>query len=207
MINKLITFFILITAVTAGVFLFFREEAAKPGNLGSPHARFSSCTICHDPWQGVNEASCRQCHFFNNIQAMEPSIRFHEQRKHCLTCHTEHQGRKGPVSAMDHTLLNPKLSCTRCHFDPHSGLFGPDCRECHGLRTWQVKGFKHPSQDHKACNRCHEPPQSHRFPEFKQRILEGHEQVFSGDDSRTIDECWRCHLTDDWRPLFMEHGL
>jgi hypothetical protein len=207
MINKLITFLILITAVTAGVFLFFREEAAKPGNLGSPHAQFSSCTMCHEPWQGVDSSSCQQCHFFSEVKTMAPSIRFHIAGEHCLKCHTEHQGRKGPVSAMDHTLLNPELSCTRCHFDPHSGLFGPDCRECHGLRTWQVKGFQHPSQDQKTCNRCHKPPDSHRFKEFQQRILEGHDQVFPEDESPMIENCWRCHLTKDWRPMLMEHEL
>jgi hypothetical protein len=207
MIKKLIPYFILIIAVTAGVSLFLWDEAAKPGSLGSPHAQFSSCTICHDPWQGVSDSSCQQCHFFGNVKTMEPTIRFHATGKHCLKCHMEHQGRKGPVSVMDHTLLNPNLACTSCHFDPHSGLFGSTCRECHGIRTWNIKGFQHPSQDRKVCNRCHRPPESHGFPEFKQRILEGHEKIFPGDETSTIEDCWRCHLTDDWRPLLMAHEL
>lgn len=205
LIKKILSWLVLLIAVGGATALFYSEEAAKPGHLRETHEQSATCKTCHQPWKGVSDSACRQCHFFDNVSQLRPGIRFHEAEHLCLECHTEHRGRKGQISDMDHTLLNPDLICSQCHFDPHSGLFGPDCRECHGITTWNIEGFQHPSKERRQCQRCHKAPQSHQAAGFKKRIMQMHEKVFPGEDAIIIKDCWRCHITHDWRHLLMVH--
>jgi len=207
LLKKAVSAAILLVAVGTAVALFYSEDAAQPGNLIKAHARLNSCTICHEAFQGVTDAKCRQCHYFSNVKKLPPALRFHEERRHCLECHTEHQGRKGRIASMDHRLLHQDLTCARCHHDPHFGLFGQRCRQCHGIESWNIASFIHPEREQKQCARCHVAPKSHRAAEFKKHILESHERVYPGEKEIVIRECWRCHVTADWRHLLMEHEL
>ncbi|MFP3983109.1 MAG: hypothetical protein ACLFV2_05400 [Desulfurivibrionaceae bacterium] len=203
--KKILSGLVLLLAAGGATALFYSEEAAKPGPLLEIHGQLATCETCHQPWKGVSDSACRQCHFFSSVRRLRPAIRFHEAGRHCLQCHTEHQGRKGQIAAMDHTLLHPDLLCSQCHFDPHGGLFGQNCRECHGITGWNIESFQHPSRERKDCRRCHKAPQSHRASGFKKRILQTHERVFPDEEAIVIKDCWRCHITHDWRHLLMEH--
>lgn len=186
------------------VWLFRQDNAAQPGALRTSHADSAYCTDCHTPWRGVGNDACVGCHTFYDTFALRPEIRFHEAGQHCLACHSEHRGATGPAATMDHTLLHPDLMCATCHFDPHGGLFGDECRQCHGLSAWKVPGYRHPAADRDDCHLCHRPPLSHQNPDFWSRLEERH-QIKIGDKEAQVQpqECRQCHLTHSWRHLRM----
>lgn len=194
--------FLLVLAAFSG-WLFFYEAAAEPGELSRVHRESAQCQDCHQPWKGVDDDQCLECHTFDNVNALRPAIRFHEEERYCLRCHREHRNPETPVSAMDHTLLNGNLKCTICHLDPHGGLFGANCRECHGLGNWKVPGFKHPDPEKENCSRCHRPPRSHQGEHYRQIILGFHLRNQPEVKDVPATECWRCHVTHDWRHLKM----
>ena len=186
------------------VWLFMTEEAAEPGALSVFHEDVEQCNNCHVPWRGVSGLMCLQCHEFDDVSAFRPEIRFHEAEKHCLKCHVEHRGSHGEISKIDHTLFSGNLRCTRCHTDIHGGLFGSRCRECHGVKTWDVPGFRHPPEDRMNCHRCHKTPYSHLDEAFWRKI-----EMTHGDILQDIppQNCWLCHTTRNWRHLIMPHPL
>jgi hypothetical protein len=194
----------ILVAVALSVYLFLNEEAAKPGPISVFHEDFDQCDYCHVPWHGVSDLMCLQCHQFTDQSVLRPEIRFHEAEKHCLKCHVEHRGVAGNISKIDHTLFSGKLPCTRCHTDIHSGLFGNECRECHAIKTWDVPGFRHPSEDKMNCNRCHKPPHSHRDKAFWNKIEMTHGETL---EDIPPEDCWRCHTTRYWRHLIMPHPI
>lgn len=196
---------VIIGLIVFSTWLFSREQAAEPGALTAVHQENAVCGDCHLPWQGVDDSSCLGCHSFTDTDtfSIRPAIRFHEAEKHCLVCHTEHRGRQGNISRMDHTLLNPDLLCSICHLDPHEQLFGEDCRECHGISTWSVAGFRHPPAEKHQCSRCHRAPLSHQDPDFWQRMVTRHNVRVGKKETLSADECWKCHVLHDWRHLKM----
>ena len=189
------------------VWLYAYDQASEPGALSSAHQFIGSCETCHIPWQGVTNQKCLQCHYFESVSALKPQIRFHEAQKHCLDCHTEHHGAAADISEVDHTLFNGDLSCTQCHFKTHDGKFGNDCRACHGITTWNIKGFRHPPADNRNCHRCHAAPASHGETSFWDRILKGHRQGDYRGEKPLVKECWRCHTTHRWEHRMMGHEL
>jgi hypothetical protein len=165
------------------------------------HEDIQECTACHRPWKGASNGQCLQCHNFDTRPALTQETRFHEARQNCVACHKEHGLFDSTISKMDHTLLNEGLLCTQCHFDRHEGLFGENCRQCHGLQTWKVQGYRHPSEDNVNCVRCHREPQSHCDERFW-NLIEGKEQ-----ESVPRRDCWRCHTIRHWRHLKMKHRI
>jgi len=197
-----------LVAVALCVYLFLNEEAAKPGPLSIFHEEIDQCNYCHVPWHGVSELRCLECHEFADSSVLRPEIRFHEAEKHCLKCHTEHRGSQEKISRTDHTLFSGKLQCTQCHTDIHSGLFGSKCRECHGIKTWDVVGFRHPPEDKMNCNRCHKVPYSHRDKAFWKKIEMTHDMTHDEIlEDIPPEDCWRCHTTRYWQHLIMPHPI
>ncbi len=202
--RKLITKIVLLVLIfSISLWLFFDEEAAQPGALSYSHAENAACEDCHVPWRGVSNDMCLGCHDPEETAQAKPKLRFHETGWRCLECHTEHQSR---ITAMDHTLLNGDLLCSQCHLDPHDGLFGAECRECHGIRTWNIPAFRHPPADRGNCNRCHRPPFSHTDPHLWSLIQKEHEET-AGRRLESPGDCRRCHVTHDWRHQRMKHVL
>ncbi|MFH7325786.1 hypothetical protein [Desulfurivibrio sp. C05AmB] len=191
----------------AAAWLYSNEQAAKPGGLSSAHAAFTACQTCHVPWRGVDEQRCRQCHFFGQVEDLKPQLRFHEAGKHCLACHREHRGRGGDISRMDHTLLSGELQCTQCHVDRHASRFGNDCRECHGISTWRIEGFRHPADDNRNCHRCHQAPRSHYYDELWENFQKTHLEWRRIETMPPREECWRCHITHRWGHRRMPHDF
>jgi hypothetical protein len=185
------------------VWLFSREEAARPGRLRAFHQDSASCESCHTPWRGVEEENCLLCHEFGDVSTLRPELRFHEANERCIACHVEHQGTSGKISRMDHTILHPSLACTQCHLDPHRQLFGDDCRACHGMITWRIDGYRHPKLGDRNCDKCHKPPLSHRDQGFWKQIEARHTERTGQEGGISPSDCWRCHVVHDWRHLLM----
>ena len=200
---KVIHFLLAVILVAFSVWLFTNENAAAPGPLSPAHREAAACGDCHIPWRGVSDTMCLNCHeFYEDGPQLRPAIRFHEAERNCLQCHKEHVPIQ-KISKMDHTLLNAELKCDRCHLDPHDSLFGEDCRTCHGIETWQIAGFRHPPEDRGSCNRCHRAPDSHGHEKFKTMIVATHPSLEGADLGMDLKQCWRCHVTHDWRHLRM----
>ena len=199
-------FFVAVALTVFGGWLFKTDKAANPGPLSSAHEEAADCEDCHKPWKGVTDDMCLECHDFSDPSELKPELQFHEAGRFCTKCHFEHMGRGISISKVDHTLFNGKLLCKQCHLDPHKGLFGINCRQCHGIKTWKVEGFRHPRDEERECYRCHRPPQSHLDERFWAEILEGH-TLSQGEEIQHIQvkECWRCHITHRWAHLRMEH--
>lgn len=184
--------------------LFTNEQAAKPGALRTVHAENALCEDCHTPWQGVGETACLACHeFYGRAAELPREIRFHEAERLCLECHSEHRGSVASIATMDHTVLHADLLCATCHFDPHERLFGQDCRECHGLSTWEVPGYRHPPAERGNCARCHRPPLSHQDRLFWQRLEERHQLKIGEEAEVKPRECGKCHVPHSWSHLRM----
>ena len=182
--------------------LFFYDAAAQPGPVSVFHESIQDCTVCHEPWRGVSDKQCLQCHGFEDGGILRAEIRFHEAEAKCLICHKEHELLGATITAMDHRILNDQLLCTTCHFDKHEGLFGKQCRGCHGIKTWKVADYKHPPEYQRRCHMCHKAPQSHYNERFWQLIIE---EMAQGDIAKK--DCWRCHGIYHWGDLKMKQRI
>ncbi len=191
---------LLVVAFSAWLFLY--DDAAQPGPLSFFHEDIQDCTACHEPWRGASDKQCLECHDFDDSPMLKKEIRFHEARQNCMACHKEHQMLGANISIMDHKPLNEELLCTTCHFDRHDGLFGRNCRECHGIRSWKVPGYRHPVEDRTDCYRCHKGPQSHYDERFWDLIVKDMEK-----ESVPERDCCQCHTIYHWRYRRMEHEI
>ena len=196
----------LVAIAAFSVWLFYNEKLAEPGNLTKVHRESAECMDCHLTWKGVATDRCLQCHDFYDVSLLKPQIRFHAAGDRCMDCHTEHKGKNADISGMKHRILNEKLQCTQCHIDPHGGLFGEKCRECHRISTWHIRGFSHPSEN-SDCIRCHKAPLSHQIERFWQLITEGKFKDIQDVESSYRNECGRCHIPHRWDHLRMKHTI
>lgn len=193
----------IIALIVFSIWLFYQNDAAQPGSLLGVHEENAVCADCHTPWRGVSNEACLGCHAFYDTAEIREDIRFHEAELYCLNCHTEHRGVTGRISRMDHTLLNSKLKCSTCHFDPHERLFGQNCRACHGLSGWSIPGYRHPLAERGNCEQCHRPPLSHKDPLFWERLEVRHKVKIGDDEEVSPEQCWQCHGIHDWQHLRM----
>jgi hypothetical protein len=189
------------------------QGLVNPGAMSQAHAFLGNqCQACHVPHQGVEARQCLTCHAATSFTA-KASTRFHAEATACASCHTEHLGRRAPTR-MDHAVLLDRrvwsparippggiriaaLDCASCHGvkDPHQGLMGATCSQCHGTQTWRITGFQHPPESSTQCAECHRPPPSHAMMHFgmvSQRV--------AGRKAR-VDQCFACHATDDWNNI------
>jgi len=90
------------------------------------------------------------------------------------------------------------LDCANCHSnrDPHRGLFGRECAGCHGLNSWQIAGFLHPSPTSKDCAQCHQAPPSHYMGHFIMM-----DRMITGQEHATVNQCFLCHRTDSFNDI------
>ncbi len=154
--NRLIVAGIFTLAVLAAVLSLHRSYS--PGPLIEGHQSFSAnCAACHQPWSGVELAStaCVDCH--GNLDRNEDHVQvklddkdsgldpghhlrgFNDQLA-CLSCHSDHEGRKVDLAATSGT------SCASCH--AHDSIANVSAHG-HTLRVrWKplqnfVKEFNH----------------------------------------------------------------
>jgi len=90
------------------------------------------------------------------------------------------------------------LDCAGCHSnrEPHRGLFGSQCAGCHGLDSWRISGFLHPSPTSKECAQCHQAPPSHYMGHFIMM-----DRMIAGQEHATVNQCFLCHRTDSFNDI------
>ena len=90
------------------------------------------------------------------------------------------------------------LNCAGCHDrqEPHFKRFGTDCAQCHGLESWSVTGYQHPSSRSKTCVQCHQAPPSHFMEHFAMVS-----QKFARKEHARVDQCFECHNTTAWNDI------
>lgn len=89
-----------------------RRTAFMPGGVSSAHSRArdpatgkpiaENCAACHDPWKGVSDAKCEECH----TQAPHSILQTTTPR--CVDCHLEHRGATQLAVIADQ-------KCVACH--------------------------------------------------------------------------------------------
>ena len=91
-----------------------------------------------------------------------------------------------------------RLDCNSCHSnrDPHRGLFGQACAGCHGVVTWSISGFRHPSANSTDCAQCHQAPPSHYMEHFAMVS-----QKVAGQEHARVEQCHLCHTIDAWNNI------
>jgi len=90
------------------------------------------------------------------------------------------------------------LDCVGCHSnrEPHRELFGRECANCHGLTSWKIAGFLHPSPTSKDCAQCHQAPPSHYMGHFIMM-----DRTIAGQEHASVDQCFLCHRTDSFNDI------
>jgi hypothetical protein len=90
------------------------------------------------------------------------------------------------------------LGCVTCHSnrEPHRGLFGRECVDCHGVDSWKIARFMHPSPSSKECAQCHQAPPSHYMEHFVMM-----DQMITGKEKAAVNQCNLCHRTDSFNDI------
>lgn len=105
----------------------------SPGDLAEPHSHLegmSNCTKCHTLGEKVSNTKCLDCHKvlaerISNNKGYHSSVEI--AGKDCITCHSDHHGRKFQMIRFDKEQFNHdltgynlegkhlKVECTKCH--------------------------------------------------------------------------------------------
>jgi hypothetical protein len=107
------------------------HRSYSPGPVSAGHVPFvSQCSACHQPWRGVANRGCIDCHgdyedhnphksakLSGKDDELMPgklirafySSRDKSDKLSCLSCHTDHRGRNPKLA------ITAALSCTFCH--------------------------------------------------------------------------------------------
>lgn len=131
---------------------FFRKDADAtlflPGPTTHGHYQIEmQCAACHEPWGGVRESSCTDCHGVALTAADDshPQAKFTDPRNadrltviaadRCMTCHVEHR----PEITHAMGVTQPQDFCHQCHAQiaderpSHKGMSFSTCSSvgCH----------------------------------------------------------------------------
>ena len=109
--KKFVSLFILWVILSTALATYFSKNLSRdnarlflPDNTTSGHYQFEErCDMCHDPFMGVKESSCIDCHQdeLDRVDDSHPKKKFADPRNamrlakidasNCITCHREHQ--------------------------------------------------------------------------------------------------------------------
>lgn len=167
-----------------------------------PHDTFpSDCALCHagGGWHAIRA----DFKFDHEREAGLALVGAHAQAE-CLRCHND----RGPVERF------AARGCGGCHLDPHRGLLGSACVECHDERSWTPIGA---FADHArtrfplvgahaavACERCHPGAQAGSFSTGTLRCADCHaddlERARDPDHAYLgwVSQCDDCHAPVSW---------
>jgi len=152
------------------------QGAFMPGQISSahawerdPHGRTiaKDCRTCHDPWRGVTDQRCLECHVVKPhaaIQATTPS---------CASCHPEHRGAA--------TLVGAK--CVSCHGNLREHVkSGAELRPA--IARINAFGDSHPEFTW---------PRDTNILRFNHELHLRPAGIFNGQGKREVLECQACH--------------
>lgn len=195
--------------------------AAQCESCHTPHVgvEAKNCIACHTSSPGILSkqstafhgtiSTCRGCHVEHEGGAMLTAMQhatlaaagYRQERKDRdawtaigqLVRFAEAMGARP-----DHREDIAHLACAGCHSnkDPHRGLFGAGCGTCHGVTTWTIAGFRHPSPASMDCAQCHQAPPSHYMMHFEMVS-----EKVAGKEHAKVEQCYLCHQTDAWNNI------
>lgn len=173
------------------------------------HASIQECTTCHVEHQGSNIRPVTMDHValaklgtraLARASATDPaSAATLQSLKTWLRVRVPGQ--------LDEGSARNALNCLGCHStkDPHLGLLGTDCAQCHTTTKWSIAGFQHPSPRSTDCAQCHQAPPSHYMMHFNmisKKIAGQEDEKVSGCCGvAQVNQCFRCHQTTSWNDI------
>lgn len=158
-----------------------KQSAFMPGGISSAHARAkdpvtgelvgTNCRACHDPWHGVSDKSCTQCH------GQLPHAENQTGAPACADCHSEHRGVAKLAAAADAT-------CVSCHGNILAHVTNPDAARPKELLRIVSFGDQHPDFTPRS------DPDSLLFNHALHLKASG---IFNGEGRREELQCIQCH--------------
>lgn len=171
----------------------FWEKTVSPGKLSQAHAFLENdCMACHNPIKGVQRQNCVVCHASDaDILKRQPTS-FHADISTCLGCHSEHIGRSGAITKMDHAYLSDvgmKMLSKHQGTDDEKFITHSYIMEFVKKDKKRDSIFVHPEVSNKesllSCSSCHSNDDRHF-------------QLFGKN-------CVQCHRTDMWNVAEFRH--
>lgn len=177
------------------------------------HANIGSCAQCHIEHQGSAANLKKMEHAalarvgLAQLDKLggEPETR---QRGDLLNWLKQHPLTATPTAQHPHiSPLELTLNCQTCHAtkEPHNGLFGQDCADCHSTAQWTITQFQHPSPGSFDCAQCHQAPPSHYMEHFNMisKPVAGQQdaEVAACCGPAQVNQCYRCHQTTSWNDI------
>ena len=161
------------------------------------HANISRCAECHVEHQGASVRPVVMDHATLariGLSELKASSAGSENR----LLADRIQAWLGAQTGTSSDRLDLGLNCATCHAtkDPHFGLFGNDCSECHVTEHWTVAGFRHPSSRSLDCAQCHQAPPSHYMGHFRMVSMK-----VAGVRHAEVSQCYLCHQTTSWNDI------
>ena len=158
-----------------------KQSAFMPGGVSSAHARAKdpktgepiakNCAACHDPWRGVSDASCTECH------GKLPHAENQTSAPACADCHSEHRGVAKLAAAADAT-------CVSCHGNILAHVKDPERTRPKDVLTITSFGNQHPDFTPRG------DPDTLRFNHAIHLKAGG---IFNGEGRREELKCVQCH--------------
>jgi pSer/pThr/pTyr-binding forkhead associated (FHA) protein len=156
------------------------QTAFMPGGVSSAHARANdvngepiakNCRACHDPWRGVSDASCTECH------GKLPHAEQQTGAPACADCHSEHRDIAKLAASADAT-------CSTCHRNLLAHVRNPEAPRAKGLLRITSFGGEHPDFSPRS------DPDTLRFNHALHLKAGG---IFNGEGRREELQCLQCH--------------
>lgn len=164
------------------------------------HASIEECAACHVEHQATNIRPVMMDHVeLARVGARTLARASRSDADSAATLNSlETWLRIRSPDQQDASTAREALNCAGCHDrrDPHFKRFGSACAQCHGLESWIVPGYQHPSSRSKECVQCHQAPPSHFMEHFSMIS-----QKFAGKERARVDQCFECHNTTGWNDI------
>lgn len=177
------------------------------------HSEIKDCAACHIEHQGA-DADLRN---MNHVTLARVGLKTLELNKTAADARQRMEllrwlkrlpsGQSHSASHPEISALESALNCQGCHAtkEPHSGLFGKDCANCHATQQWTIEKFRHPSPRSTDCAQCHQAPPSHYMMHFEMvsKKVAGQQdaQVSGCCGTVQVNQCYRCHQTTSWNDI------
>jgi hypothetical protein len=163
------------------------------------HANITRCAECHVEHRGFSVRPVTMDHSALaqiGLRELESSAPGSEALLISRAAKESIAGARPLLGSND--ALTSTLNCANCHSsqDPHSGLFGRDCAQCHVTAQWSIAGYRHPSARSLDCAQCHQAPPSHYMEHFEMISMR-----IAGVEHAKVNECYRCHQTTSWNDI------
>lgn len=164
------------------------------------HAHASDCSSCHVEHQGVAAHLSVMNHDVLARLGLTALEEGNEEAWGGLEAHMEAHAGAPRALGLEASLTRREalLDCSTCHSneDPHFGLMGRDCAQCHGTQMWTIPAFRHPSTKSRDCAQCHQAPPSHYMMHFNMVSAK-----VARKPHAKVEQCFECHRTTAWTDI------